>query len=173
MKIFHKSPKLNAAANGCGKYAHVTRAAGLVRIHEQRVCDHKGKDRGASPRRHGAKAMTKNSINFNVPLFRAYEAPNGFFTDEIACHALWYYYLCARNAFETHVADVVVFEGDPDPQMDLKQLMMSIATAYGVQPEVMVKFWRNVDMQCATLGLPKMPAGEKYRFDTVVEVKTQ
>jgi len=114
-----------------------------------------------------------NKINFHVPLFRAYEQPNGWFTDEIACHALWYYYLCARNAYETHEFDPIVLEGHDDPQTDFKQLMMSIATAYGVQPEVMVKFWKNVDLQCAALELPKMPIGERYRFDTTAEVKTQ
>lgn len=116
--------------------------------------------------------MTVN-IKFTMPIFQQYLAPEGFLVRDKACHALFYYYLIAHNTYETHIKDVIVYEGDPDPQYNFKQMFSSAAACYGVQPEQMVQFWRNVDMQCDLLGLPILPDEERFRFNRTPELKTQ
>lgn len=113
------------------------------------------------------------SITFTPPTFRAYEAPLGWLTHDQACHALWYYYITALNNYLEHIDDPIVLEGDPDVEPDFRQLFTSIATMYGVQPEQMVKFWRNVDLQCTIMALTKLPMNDKYRFDKTPEIRTQ
>lgn len=117
--------------------------------------------------------MTNYRIKYEMPRFFELEIPVGFLDPHPACHALWRYYLSARQTWETHVKDVIVLEGEKDPAYDFKQLFTSIAQAYGVQPEHMVKFWPNVDMQCVSLALPKLPDEDQYRFNRIAEVRTQ
>lgn len=113
------------------------------------------------------------TITFHPPTFRAYEAPRGWLKHDQACHALWYYYILAYNNYREHILDPIVFEGDPDVVPNFQQLFTSIATMYGVQPEEMVKFWPNVDLQCVIMALPKLPMNDSYRFSKVPEIRTQ
>lgn len=113
------------------------------------------------------------TIKFRPITFKEYEFPNGWLAKENACHALWYYYLIANNNYREHIENPIVLEGDPDVEPDFKQLFTSIATIYGVQPEMMIKFWSNVDMQCASLEISKLPTNDKYRFDKTPEIRTQ
>ena len=112
-------------------------------------------------------------IRFEMPMYRKYIKPLGFLTEEKECHALWHYYVTARLVYETHVETPIVLEGDADPVTNFKQLFMSIAFTYQVQPEHMVKFWGNIDMQCHMLQLPKLPDMDIYRFNKVPEIRTQ
>ncbi len=113
----------------------------------------------------------KTKISFHPPTFQAYETPQGWLQHDAACHALFYYYLIARRNFEEHIKDPIVYEGDADPEVNFKQLFSSIAIAYGVQPEKMLRFWSNIDLQCGVLKLPKLP--EEYRFNKVPEIRSQ
>ena len=114
----------------------------------------------------------KATIAFNMPVFHDYVIPEGFLVDDLASHALWYYYLIARGTYETHIMDPIVYEGDKDPEFNFKQVFTSVATAYGVEPEIMVKFWDRVDMQCKQLQLPTLPDEDKYRFNVAAEIVT-
>lgn len=114
----------------------------------------------------------KLQLTFNMPSFNAYLVPVGFLIEDRACHALWYYYLIARQTYETHIHDPIVYEDDKDPEYNFKQLFTSVAKAYGVRPEVMCKFWKNVDFQCRTLELPLLPDEDKYRFNQIPEIET-
>lgn len=113
------------------------------------------------------------TIAFTPPTFRAYEQPHGWLLHDQACHALWYYYVVAFNNYREHIHDPIVLEGDKDQVTNFRQLFMSIAIAYGVEPERMVKFWLNVDMQCRALYLPRLPDEDKYRFHITPEIRTQ
>ncbi len=113
------------------------------------------------------------TILFTPPTFVPYEQPNGWLIREQACHALWYYYVVAHNNYREHILDPLVLEGDPDTVPNFRQLFTSIATMYGVQPEQMIKFWRNIDMQCVSLELPKLPDKDEYRFNKAPEIRTQ
>jgi len=113
------------------------------------------------------------NIKFTVPRFDTYIIPAGWLSIDTPCHALFYYYLAARRTYENDVKDPIVYEGEPDPEVNFRQLFTSIAVAYGVQPEHMLKYWINVDMQCDLLHIPRLPAEDKYRFDTVAEIRTQ
>ena len=113
------------------------------------------------------------NIQFQMPRFDPYVMPTGFLSPDTPCHALFYYYLAARRTYENDVVDPIVYEGEPDPEVNFRQLFTSIATAYGVQPEHMLKYWSNVDLQCNLLRLPLMPSGDQYRFDKVAEMRTQ
>lgn len=115
--------------------------------------------------------MTEFMMDHNQ-FFTQYNMPIGFLVKDSACHALFRYYLMARQTYETHVLDPIVYEGEKDPEYNFKQLFSSVAKMYGVEPEHMTKYWINVDMQCDLLGLPLMPDEEKYRFDRVQEIKT-
>lgn len=111
-------------------------------------------------------------VELNPPYFPGYTQPNGWLDPCRACQGLWYYYLLARKAYEEHILNPIVLEGDEDPKHDFRQLWSSVAKLYQVQPEEMVHFWSNVDLQCTTLKMPKMPGGDQYRFDAVPEVRT-
>lgn len=108
------------------------------------------------------------TINPNPPFFTGYIQPNGYLDASREAHGLWNYYLCARNTYETHVIDAVVFEGEADATTNFKQLFMSVAQMYGVQPEAMAKCWNMVDRQCEYLELPQLPNEERYRFDRTI-----
>lgn len=102
----------------------------------------------------------------SVALFTEYLIPNGHLTTQPECHALFYYYLNARRTYEEKVKDSpIVYEDDPDPTYNFRQLFTSIATLYNVEPEQMANCWEDVDKQCLLLGLPLMPDEEKYRFN--------
>ena len=119
--------------------------------------------------------MTKKSavISYEVPMFDRYVVPRGFLSNDIACHALFRYFISAHSAMQRY-RDQVTLEGDPDIiEPNYKALFMSWAQAYGVAPERMVKFWINVDLQADQLGMTRMPKGDKYRFDEVPELRSQ
>lgn len=103
--------------------------------------------------------------------FVHYTQPMGFLDMTDECFALWYYYVLARKAYEEIVLDPMVYEGDKDPTTNFQQLMTSVAKLYGVQPEGMTKCWKQVDAQCWAMQLPKMPEGEKYRFDSPIIIQ--
>ncbi len=116
--------------------------------------------------------MTKKTqISFHPPTFQDYESPNGYLAHDAACHALFYYYLIARKSYEDNVKHPIVLEGDADPELNFKQLFTSIALAYGVDPDRMLKFWSAVNLQCGVLDLPKLP--ETYMFKHVPEIRSQ
>lgn len=120
--------------------------------------------------------MRKSLINvsFRMPIYTFLIAPNGFLTHDKECHALWHYYTLARKNYEEEFKDtLILYEGDLDPKYDNRQLFISIATAYGVQPESMIRFWPNVDLQCNVLQLPKLPDEDRFRFNRTPEIKTQ
>ncbi len=107
------------------------------------------------------------TINPNPPFFLGYMQPKGYLDSSREAHALWNYYLCARNAYETHIKNVIVFEGEKDPKVNFQQLFTSIAEMYGVQPEAMAKCWDMIDAQCLAIDLPKLPNKEYYRFNRI------
>ena len=113
------------------------------------------------------------TVQFEVPAFSTYEVPIGFLAKDRACHALFRYYLSARQMYEDHILDPIVYEGDVSQVVNFRQLFVSTATAYGVAPERMIQFWVNVDLQCDLLGIPRMPDEERYRFNRTPEIKTQ
>lgn len=112
-------------------------------------------------------------MNFVVPRFDNFNMPEGWLTDEPACHALFYYAtLCAQH--EQAVRDNQTYEDELSAEgrgFDYSSLMKSIGQAYGAEPEKMVKFWHNVDMQFDKMGGRRLPA--KYRMVGVPDIKTK
>ena len=106
------------------------------------------------------------------PIFESYIMPLGWLTRDMACHALWRYYLSARFFWEKDQENLLAFEGNVDTGINYTQLFSSIARWYDVTPEEMARHWPAVDMQCTALDLPKMPEGDRYRFNKVPEIKT-
>lgn len=111
-----------------------------------------------------------DKLVFDMPVFPEYEAPNGFLDNYLESHALWYYYLLARNTWERQVDKPIVLEGEKDPEPNFHQLLQSIAHVYGIKLEGMVKCWPQIDKQCELLGLPKLPDEERYRFNRPIIV---
>lgn len=106
------------------------------------------------------------SINFEPVVYVHLIVPYGALSQERASHALWYYYLCARQTYETHVKDVIVLEGDDDPAYNFRALIESVAKMYGVEVGNMVQAWPEIDYQCMISELPKLPNEERFRFNS-------
>ena len=102
-------------------------------------------------------------ITYTPAMYMDYIIPLGFLRPDVACHALWHYYITAVDNFKKEF-DTLYYEGDPDPTFNYKQLFTSIAQMYDVRPEEMEKYWANVDMQCVSLHLTKLPDASRYRF---------
>ncbi len=113
-----------------------------------------------------------NELTFDVPRFNAFNKPNGELIDNPACHALFYYVVKLKNILEERKADQS-YEGDASPGaffLNMKQLFSSIALAYGVSPEHMLKYWPEVDLQCFLMGSNRVE--KQYRFDEIPELKS-
>ncbi len=109
-------------------------------------------------------------VQWEPRLFMDYVKPKGWLEQDTTCHALFFYYLMARRAYEENIKDPVFLEGHIDLEVNFKQLFTSIARLYGTTPEEMVRFWSNVDMQCYALKLPKLADG--YKFNKKIEVNS-
>lgn len=114
----------------------------------------------------------KLNIQLFAPDYKVYNTPQGFLQPHKACHALWHYYLTARAAYE-RTRENFVYEGEVDKSHNYKQLFLSVSKMYEVEPEQMVKFWPNVDMQARMLNLPKLEDTDGARFDRIPEIKTK
>lgn len=117
------------------------------------------------------KNKSEKTYVLSAPAFPQITSPNGVLDPDPACQALWYYYTIARKNYEEYEKDIIILEGELDPQFDNFQLFKSCAFMYGVAPERMLHFWQNVQTQCAMMGLPDLP--EKYKYRKVAEIKTQ
>ena len=100
--------------------------------------------------------------------------PRGFLTRDPACNALMYYAMLVAKELE-QLNDPIKIEGKSRIKPNFRQLFLSIATMYGVHPQQMVAFWRNVDMtfDLAFGDKPIKRVPEEYRFGRVPEIKTQ
>lgn len=102
---------------------------------------------------------------FNIPIFEGYMIPNGFLGTAVEEHALFFYYINARQTYELFVIDTpILMETDADPEFSFRDLLTSIAALYGCDPEKMVKAWDTVDRQCDKLDIPRLPDEYQYRF---------
>lgn len=119
------------------------------------------------------KTNQTTTLFLTPEMYDSYNFPTGWLTNDPACHALWHYYVLARNTWESVIDNPVVYEDELDSSADFRQLFLSTATLYGVAPERMVKFWVNVDMQAWRLKLPKLADEDKFRFNKAPEIKTQ
>ncbi len=115
------------------------------------------------------------NVSLNAPVFMAYtKAKGGFLCDNECCHALMYYAILARNAYEENVkGDGFQYESTKDNVTDFRQLIVSISELYDVTPEAMICHWKEVDAQFIFLELPKLPAEERYRFNNRIEIITR
>ncbi len=91
------------------------------------------------------------TIQFEPIRFNDKLPPRGFLIDDSGCHALYYYSIVARRVQEANSNDPnlqqIRYEGDLDETVNFKQLFLSVAKMYGVEPERMERFWKNVDAQ--------------------------
>jgi hypothetical protein len=118
-----------------------------------------------------------DAIKFEVPLFPHLIQPYGCLDGTREAHALWYYYLCARDTYERSLNPLVLEKVGVSSTVpstpDYKQLFLSVAQLYGVRPEAMVKCWALIDMQCIKSKVPQLPHLEKYRHDETPEIRLQ
>lgn len=119
--------------------------------------------------------LKDGSLTLNAPVFVKYtKAKGGFLCDHEACHALMYYALLGRRAYEENIlGDGIQYEGIPDNETNFPQLLRSISDLYGVKPEQMTKHWKEVEAQFVFLNLPMLPEEERYRFNTRIELITK
>jgi hypothetical protein len=95
------------------------------------------------------------------PIFTQYISPNGGLDSNLETHALFYYYLLARQAYEAG-RDAIVYEGDKDPEFNYTQILKSVAKWYSIDVHNMVNAWKAVDLTCFMHKLPTLP--NKYRL---------
>lgn len=115
---------------------------------------------------------TGNRMRIAATFFDDYTAPSGFLNKHPACHALFYYHALARQNYENIVEDPLFLEGHLDPEANFSQLFASVAIMYNVEPETMIQFWPDVNMQCRALQMPMIPDEYRYRHNKVIEYKT-
>jgi len=119
------------------------------------------------------KTLRTMKVVFEPQLFPDFTMPNGYLNKHHACQALWKYATLVIYIEYQQSDAVLKYEGDwPMDIKDYKQLFTSIATMYGVQPEEMIKFWVNVDMQLKIMG-SKLRVPEEHRYNKAVEIKSQ
>ena len=106
-----------------------------------------------------------------LTIFGDYIKPLGVFTHELETHALFYYYLIARRAYEENIKDEpIVYEGHKDPEVNFQQIFISVASMYGIEPSAMSRRWELIDQQCLLAGLPLMPNEDKYRHNAIIRL---
>jgi len=115
-------------------------------------------------------------IVFDTPFFGAYCVPHGFLcaTDD-ACHALMYYAVNARRAYEENELGFGVQYDDPNilwNKSNFRQLWETICIVYGIPESAMVRHWPCVDMQCRVLNIPQLPDEERYRFNRPIKLES-
>ena len=113
----------------------------------------------------------KMVVQFHAINFSPYNQPSGWLINDRACHALFYYYLIARNNYEREMVDPIVIEGHVSEHYDYKGLFQRVAQIYGVDPERMLRFWSNVNMQAEMMALPLLPDEDRYRHNAIMNVK--
>lgn len=94
--------------------------------------------------------------------------PEGFLSREMACHALWYYYiiaLSARRVVGKSIDDQTIeYDAEssaaPPLWMDKRYNAQyeSVAILYGVSPQEMKAYWPNVKLEINRLGLTPVPS---------------
>lgn len=109
------------------------------------------------------------SLTLNYKIFTDQLGPEGFLADDKACHACWYFYLCAesnRRQVGKSIEDQIIeydAENNIVPLWNDKRynaIAKSIAILYGLEsPDVFAKFWPNVKLEARRLNLPA-PADE-------------
>ena len=103
--------------------------------------------------------------------FDALTKPNGFLDNHPGCQGLFYYTILIKGQ-RIEELDPLQYDDEWPPRIQhAKTLFTSIALLYGVAPETMIQFWPNVDLQCVSMGSPKVHAD--LRFDKVPEIRTQ
>lgn len=113
-----------------------------------------------------------NALVFAYQMFPDLTVPYGFLHKNKACQALWYYAVIVINREFKKDDDLLRIEGEWPVQPNYRQLFTSIATMYACQPEEMLKFWINVDMQLNAMG-SKLRVAEEFRFRKTAELRTQ
>lgn len=86
------------------------------------------------------------TVRFNPPFFTNITYPNGSLPPIREAQALWHYYGCAVNALGK-IGNVQLIEGEPDYDPDFCRLFRASATAYGVEPNEMGKYWEYIDRE--------------------------
>lgn len=126
-----------------------------------------------SPKPTSQRVLKNAQITYDVPIFNKYTTPNGFLVSDMACQALFRYYLSASDVLDRWEKQITL-EGDRDiPKPNYRGLFLTWATCYGVAPERMIKFWPNVDMQCTMSEFKHLPKTDEIRFTTVPEIRSQ
>jgi len=113
------------------------------------------------------KSLPHNS-QIQLALFPLYTNPHGYLEQDLACQALFFYYLNAQQTYEQRIKENLVYEAELDSGVNLEQSFLSIARLYNVQPENMASYWPLVDKQCKSLQLPLLPDTWNYRFKSLI-----
>lgn len=109
-------------------------------------------------------------IELRPMLFVDHMPPEGFLVREMACHALWYYYIIALSARKIvgrgPEDQIIEYNAESSAVSDMplwhdkryNAQFESVALLYGVNPNSMKAFWPNVKLEIARLGLTPVPS---------------
>ena len=107
--------------------------------------------------------------NFTPFTFPDSTFPKGFLSPRMECQALYYYAVLQKKA-EEDAEETIILEDVGITKPAPRQLFISIANLYNVNPEIMVNFWPHVDKQFEREGLPLLTANA--RFDKPIVIST-
>ena len=109
------------------------------------------------------------ALTIHYKIFVDQMPPVGFLTGDKACHACWYFYLCAESnrrqvgkSIEDQILEYDAVNNTIPVWNDKRYnaIAKSIATLYGLEsPSEFQKFWTNVKLECRRLEMPE-PHGE-------------
>ena len=116
------------------------------------------------------------ALTIHYKIFVDQIAPDGFLTNDKACHACWYFYLCAesnRRQVGKSIEDQILEYDAVNNTVPLwndkryNAIAKSIALMYGLEsPSEFEKFWVNVRLEADRLDMP-VPANEYVHLSGV------
>lgn len=93
---------------------------------------------------------------------------HGMLIHHQACYALWFYYGVGYNTYVKRIRDKILIEGEKEPIVNHKELMKSTSILYGVEPEQMIRFWQDIDIECIRTFKPLMPDFLRFNKPIVI-----
>lgn len=103
-------------------------------------------------------------------IYAVFLEPHGFLPRDVHAHALFNYAHRACNLISAQ-AKLQYEHEESRPEPAFRRLLENITYRYGVDADACCRFWKEVDLQFEACALPKIPPGEKYRFDTPMIVR--
>lgn len=90
-------------------------------------------------------------ITFTPPFFPGHSVPQGLLPHDRGAQMLWYYYVLVTNSLDRMDKNLPL-EDDPIRFFRFQKLYLSLARAYGIDPNEAVNYWEIVEKELMRLN---------------------